>query len=59
MTTKHNSAAESRVRCGGDKDNGERWGGTIRLIIGVDDNSVGGYHEEGAGDQTWHNILMI
>lgn len=36
-----------------------RWGGKIRLIIGVDDNSVGGYHNEGGEDQTWHNVSMI
>lgn len=36
-----------------------RWEGKIRLIISVDDNSVGGYHNEGGGDQTWHNVLMI
>lgn len=36
-----------------------RWGGKIRLIISVDDNSVGGYHNEGGKDQTWHNVFMI
>lgn len=36
-----------------------RWGGKIRLIIIVDENSVGGYHNEGGEDQTWHNVLMI
>lgn len=35
-----------------------RWGGKIRLIISVDDNSVGGYRNEGGEDQTWHNVLM-
>lgn len=39
-----------------DGDNSEKMG---RLIISVDDNSVGGYHNEGGEDQTWHNVLMI
>lgn len=36
-----------------------RWGGKIGLIISADDNSVGGYHNEGGEDQTWHNVVMI
>lgn len=39
-----------------DGDKSEKMG---RLIISVDDNSVGGYHNEGGEDQTWHNVLMI
>lgn len=36
-----------------------RQGGKIRLIIGVDDNGVGGYHNEGGEDEMWHSVLMI
>lgn len=39
-----------------DGDNSEEMG---KLIISVDDNNVGGYHNEGGEDQTWHNVLMI
>lgn len=38
----------------------EKWLGVqIEMIIGVDHNGVGGYHNEGGEDLMWHNILMI
>lgn len=36
-----------------------RWGGQIGLIISADDNSVGGYHNEGGEDQTGHNVFIM
>lgn len=36
-----------------------RWGGKIQLIISAEDNSAGGYHNEGGEDQMRHNVLMI
>lgn len=36
-----------------------RQGGKIRLIIGADDNGVGGYHNEGGEDEMCRSVLMI
>lgn len=36
-----------------------RRGEKTQLIISVDDDSDGGYHNKGGKDQTWYDVLIM